>query len=55
MPATAEDIAYDADDLALRYLRVPLEQRVFDRAVEIQGMLAKKAQHRAASITPTSS
>ncbi|MGO9320867.1 MAG: PIN domain nuclease [Solirubrobacteraceae bacterium] len=38
------------DDLALRYLRVPLEQRVFDRAVEIQGMLAKKAQHRAASV-----
>jgi predicted nucleic acid-binding protein len=38
------------DDLALRFLRVPLDQRVFDRAVEVQGLLADKAQHRAASI-----
>lgn len=38
------------NDLALRFLRVPLDQRVFDRAVEIQGLLAEKAQHRAASI-----
>jgi predicted nucleic acid-binding protein len=38
------------DDLALRFVRVPLDQRVFDRAVEVQGLLADKAQHRAASI-----
>jgi predicted nucleic acid-binding protein len=38
------------DDLALRFLRVPLDQLAFDRAVEVQGLLADKAQHRAASI-----
>jgi len=38
------------DDLALRFVRVPLDQRDFDRAVEVQGLLADKAQHRAASI-----
>jgi len=37
-------------DIALRYVRVPLDQRVFDRAVEVQGLLADKTQHRAASI-----
>lgn len=37
-------------DITLRYARVPLEQRVFDRAIEVQGLLAEKAQHRAASI-----
>ncbi len=38
------------DDLALRFVRVPLDQRDFDRAVEVQGLLAEEAQHRAASI-----
>jgi predicted nucleic acid-binding protein len=38
------------EDLALRFVRVPLDQRDFDRAVEVQGLLADKAQHRAASI-----
>jgi len=38
------------DDLALRFVRVSLAQRVFDRALEIQGLLADKGQHRAASI-----
>lgn len=38
------------DDLALRFVRVPLDQRDFDRAVEVQGLLADKAQHRAARI-----
>ncbi len=38
------------DDLALRFVHVPLDQRDFDRAVEVQGLLADKAQHRAASI-----
>jgi predicted nucleic acid-binding protein len=38
------------DDLALRFPRVSLDQRTLDRTVEIQGLLAEKAQHRAASI-----
>jgi predicted nucleic acid-binding protein len=38
------------DDLALRFLRVPIDQRHFDRAVEVQGLLAEEAQHRAVSI-----
>lgn len=38
------------EDLALRFVRVALDQGVFDRAVEVQGLLADKAQHRAASI-----
>ncbi len=38
------------DDLALRFPRVPLDQLAFDRAVEVQGLLADEAQHRAASI-----
>jgi predicted nucleic acid-binding protein len=38
------------EDLALRFVRVVLDQGVFDRAVEVQGLLADKAQHRAASI-----
>jgi predicted nucleic acid-binding protein len=38
------------DDLALRFVRVPLDQPAFERAVEVQGLLADKGQHRAASI-----
>lgn len=30
----------------LAYTRVPLTQEVFDRAVEVQGELAKRKQHR---------
>lgn len=30
----------------LAYTRVPLTQKVFDRAVEVQSHLAKKARHR---------
>jgi predicted nucleic acid-binding protein len=37
-------------DLALRFARVSLDQPVFDRAVEVQGLLADRGQHRAASI-----
>lgn len=37
-------------DIGLRYVRVQLDQRTFDRAVEVQGLLAEKAQHRAANI-----
>ncbi len=38
------------EEIALRFIRIPLEQRVFDRAIEVQGMLAQKSEHRAASI-----
>ncbi len=37
-------------DLALRFVHISLGQRVFDRAIEIQSLLADKGQHRAASI-----
>jgi predicted nucleic acid-binding protein len=37
-------------DIALRFGRVPLDQPTLDRAVEVQGLLADKGQHRAASI-----
>lgn len=37
-------------DIALRYVRVPIDQATLDRAIEVQGLLADKAQHRAASI-----
>jgi predicted nucleic acid-binding protein len=37
-------------DVALRFALVPLDQSTLDRAVEVQGLLADKAQHRAASI-----
>jgi predicted nucleic acid-binding protein len=37
-------------DLALRFVHISLGQRVFDRAIEIQGLLADRGQHRAASI-----
>jgi predicted nucleic acid-binding protein len=37
-------------DIALRFVHISLTQRIFDRAIEIQGRLADKGQHRAASI-----
>lgn len=37
-------------DIQLRYVRVPIDQLTFDRAVEVQSLLANKGQHRAASI-----
>jgi predicted nucleic acid-binding protein len=37
-------------DLALRFEHVHISQSAFDRAVEVQGLLADKGQHRAASI-----
>jgi predicted nucleic acid-binding protein len=37
-------------DIALRYARVLIDQSTLDRAIEVQGLLADKAQHRAASI-----
>ena len=38
------------DDIALRFVRTAITQRVFDRAIAVQGLLADKGQHRAASI-----
>lgn len=37
-------------DLVLRLVRVPLGQAVFDRALDVQGLLADKGEHRGASI-----
>jgi predicted nucleic acid-binding protein len=38
------------DDIALRFALVPLDQATLDRALEVQGLLADKGQHRAASL-----
>ena len=38
------------DEIALRYTRVAIGQKVLDRAVEIQGLLADRGQHRGANI-----
>jgi predicted nucleic acid-binding protein len=37
-------------DIALRFPRIPLDQQALDRAVEVQGLLADRGQHRGASI-----
>jgi predicted nucleic acid-binding protein len=37
-------------DLALRFVHVSIGQQAFDRAIEVQGLLADKGQHRGASI-----
>jgi predicted nucleic acid-binding protein len=37
-------------DLELRFARVPIDQRTLDRAVDVQGLLANKGQHRGASV-----
>jgi predicted nucleic acid-binding protein len=37
-------------DLALRFERIQIPQSAFDRAVEVQGLLANEGKHRAASI-----
>ncbi len=38
------------DEIALRYTRVAISQKVLDRAVEVQGLLADRGQHRGANI-----
>lgn len=38
------------DEIALRYTRVAIGQKVLDRAVEVQGLLADRGQHRGANI-----
>jgi predicted nucleic acid-binding protein len=38
------------EEIALRFVNVRIRQATLDRAIEIQGLLADKGQHRAASI-----
>jgi predicted nucleic acid-binding protein len=38
------------EEIALRFVNVGVQQTMLDRAIEVQGLLADKAQHRAASI-----
>jgi predicted nucleic acid-binding protein len=38
------------EEIALRYVHVPISQGAFDRAIEVQGLLADRGAHRAASI-----
>jgi len=37
-------------DLELRFGQVPIDRRVLDRAIDVQGLLADRGQHRGASI-----
>jgi predicted nucleic acid-binding protein len=37
-------------DIELRFGHVPIDQRTLDRAVEVQGLLADRGQHRGANI-----
>jgi len=36
--------------ISLRFISVPVDQATFDRALEVQGMLADRGQHRGANI-----
>jgi predicted nucleic acid-binding protein len=38
------------EDLGLRFARVAIDQSVMDRAVEVQGLLADRGQHRGANV-----
>jgi predicted nucleic acid-binding protein len=38
------------EEITLRFVNVRIRQTTLDRAIEIQGLLADKGQHRAASI-----
>jgi predicted nucleic acid-binding protein len=37
-------------DIELRFGHVPIDQRALDRAIEVQGLLADRGQHRGATI-----
>jgi predicted nucleic acid-binding protein len=37
-------------EIELRFGHVPIDQRVLDRAVEVQGLLADRGQHRGANV-----
>ncbi len=38
------------EDIGLRFDRVPIRQAMLDRAVEVQGLLADRGQHRGANV-----
>ena len=38
------------EEIALRFVRAPIDQSVLDRAVEVQGLLADRGLHRAANV-----
>jgi predicted nucleic acid-binding protein len=38
------------EEIALRFIRAPVDQRTLDRAVEVQGLLADRGQHRGANV-----
>ena len=38
------------EEIALRFVRVPLDQGALDRAIEVQGLLAERGQHRGANV-----
>jgi predicted nucleic acid-binding protein len=37
-------------DLELRFGQVPIERQVLDRAIDVQGLLADRGQHRGANV-----
>lgn len=37
-------------EIELRFVRVPIDEHVLDRSVEVQGLLADRAQHRGAKV-----
>jgi predicted nucleic acid-binding protein len=37
-------------DIRLRFGRIPIEQPMLDRAIEVQGLLADRGQHRGANV-----
>lgn len=37
-------------DIGLRYGRIPIDQGTLDRAIDVQGLLAERGEHRGASI-----
>jgi hypothetical protein len=38
------------EEIALRFTRLPIHQAMLDRAVEVQGLLADRGQHRGANV-----
>jgi predicted nucleic acid-binding protein len=38
------------EDIGLRFGGVPIEQPMLDRAIEVQGLLAERGQHRGANV-----
>jgi hypothetical protein len=38
------------EEIALRFTRLPIRQAMLDRAIEVQGLLADRGQHRGANV-----